>query len=189
MTGDSEYFEYLKSRRFGSWLYRQTWLYPRLCFHLRGRVLDVGCGIGDFLAFRKSTIGVDINPLLVDWCRQRGLPASLMAPDVLPFGDQEFDGVVLDTVLEHLDDPVPLLGEVHRVLRPGGTFIVGVPGEKGYALDADHRRYYSKADLNACLASAGFATRTILHMPLRSGWLSRRMRQCCLYGIFTRATR
>lgn len=45
----------------------------------------------------------------------------------LPFAEQSFDGVVLTEVLEHCTDPKWAVGEVHRVLRPGGLLLVTSP--------------------------------------------------------------
>ncbi|HRE15454.1 MAG TPA: methyltransferase domain-containing protein, partial [Rhodocyclaceae bacterium] len=148
-TDTVDYFDYLRQRSVLALLYRKHWLYPRLCRHLSGAVLDVGCGIGDLLAFRADTTGTDINPRAVAWCRDKGYPAELMMPDVLPFQNSVFDGVVIDNVLEHIADPVPLLDEVRRVLRPGGRALIGVPGRRGYACDPDHKVYYDEAGLVA----------------------------------------
>jgi SAM-dependent methyltransferase len=105
------YFSYLRKRRLTGLLYRRLWLYPRLCKRLEGRVLDVGCGIGDFLNFRSGTVGVDIDASAVAWCRNLGLDAHVMTPDALPFDNATFDAVVLDNVLEHLAAPNALLSE------------------------------------------------------------------------------
>jgi SAM-dependent methyltransferase len=179
-----DYFDYLRRRSALAQLYRNHWLYPRLCLHLSGMVLDVGCGIGDLLSFRPGTVGTDINPRAVDWCRQAGHRAELMQPDILPFSGGAFDGVVIDNVLEHIADPTLLLAEVHRVLRPGGTALIGVPGKKGYACDADHKVFYDEAGLVAVMAAAGFSASKILPMPIKSKWLDAYMRQYCLYGVF-----
>ena len=186
MTADVEYFEYLKSRRLTSLIYRRLWLYPRLRRHLSGRVLDVGCGIGDFLASCPGSVGLDVNPLLVEWCRQSGHDARLIENGRIPFADSSADSVVLDNVLEHLVDPVPLLTEIRRVLVRRGRFIVGVPGPRGYAADSDHKVFYDKAALIRLLDRTGFAAHTVMHMPVPSGWLSRRVRQCCLYVVSCR---
>lgn len=179
-----DYFDYLRRRSALARLYRNHWLYPRLCPHLSGTVLDVGCGIGDLLSFRPGTVGTDINPRAVDWCRQAGHRAELMQPDVLPFGDGAFDGVVIDNVLEHIADPRPLLAEVRRVLRPGGNALVGVPGRRGYASDPDHKVFYDEAALVVVMGGAGFAVRKVLPMPFKSSWLDAHMRQYCLYAVF-----
>jgi SAM-dependent methyltransferase len=186
MKVDEQYYHYLRQRsRLGLW-YRKYWLYPRLNKHLLGKTLDVGCGIGDFLAHRPETVGVDINPATVEWCRDQGLDAHLMAPDVLHFADGSFDSAVLDNVLEHLTAPAPLLREIHRVLRPQGTLVVGVPGQRGYTTDPDHKIFYDEAMLVSTPAAAGFALRQIFHTPLRSNWLDVHMRQYCMYGVFQR---
>lgn len=186
MTVNEQYFEYLRQRsRLGLW-YRRHWLYPRLCRHVAGHALDVGCGIGDFLSYRPDTIGVDVNPSTVEWCRRQGLDAHLMMPDRLPFDNEAFDSVVLDNVLEHLSAPEPLLEEIHRVLRPCGTLVVGIPGKCGYASDPDHKVFYDAATLASTMATARFDLRQLFHMPFRLKWLNARMRQYCVYGVFER---
>jgi SAM-dependent methyltransferase len=188
MAADREYFDYLRKRRLMGLLYRKLWLYPRLRRQLTGRVLDVGCGIGDFLSTHPGSIGVDINPLLVEWCRNRGLNASVMAIDKIPFGSGSFESVVLDNVLEHVAHPAPLLAEIRRVLVPGGVFLVGVPGRRGYRADPDHKVFYDEATLTRTLEGAGFAFERMLHMPVRSAWLNAHMRQYCLYAVHRRST-
>lgn len=187
MNGPAEYFDYLKGRSVIGLLYRRFWLYPRIARFTLGEVLDVGCGIGDFLAFRPGTIGVDINPHTVEWCRKRGLDARRMEPDSLPFDGGSFDAVVLDNVLEHLADPTALLSEIRRVLKPCGSLIAGVPGKRGYACDPDHKVYYDEAGLSRVMANAHFRTGRIFHMPLHSDWLARNLSQYCLYGVFERS--
>lgn len=186
MSDQNSYFEYLRKRSRLGWLYRRFWLYPRLARHLRGRVLDVGCGIGDMLRCRPNTVGVDINPDFVGWCNGLGLQVHQMQPDVLPFPEAEFDGVILDNVLEHLSDPQPLLCEIRRVLSPGGVFLVGVPGICGYGSDPDHKVFYDEKALMKVVTTAGFSSKHVLYMPVRLHWLDRMMRQYCLYGVFGR---
>jgi SAM-dependent methyltransferase len=178
------YFQRMRSRLTIALLYRTLWLYPRLSRHLRGRVLDVGSGIGDMVRFRRNTVGADINPKAVEFCRSRGLDVQLMEPDRLTFPDQSFDGAILDNVLEHIEEPAPLLREIRRVLRPQATFIVGVPGRLGYASDPDHKRFYDETALKACLSGAGFAFDRMLHAPIRSAWLDKRLWIYAIYGVF-----
>lgn len=186
MTAPEEYFEYLRGRSRLGWLYRRYWLYPSLCRYLDGKTLDVGCGIGDFLNHRTDTVGVDINTATVEWCRSRGLNAYQMSPNVLPFQDGSFDSAILDNVLEHLADPAELLSEIGRVLRPRSSLVVGVPGKRGYATDADHKIFYDEATLVSTLGMAGFRLQQLFHMPFKSARLDARVRQYCLYGVFKR---
>jgi len=184
MAENDEYFNYLKQRSRLGLLYRKFLLYPKLIKYLRGEVLDVGCGIGDMLRFRPGTIGADINPLTIDWLKSQGLNAYLMESDKLPFRDAGFDSVVLDNVLEHIADPTVLLSEIKRVLRPSGWLLLGVPGERGYASDDDHKVFYGQDLLTSVISAAGFRPITFFYTPFRSRWLDVNVRQYCLYGVF-----
>jgi SAM-dependent methyltransferase len=91
----------------------------------KGVVLDLGCGDNSLLApFRtqeRRLWGTDLqaHPNLQNpgWFR-------LMDSDGrIPFVDETFDVVASCWVLEHVEDPVPFLQEVARVLRPGGAFV------------------------------------------------------------------
>ena len=184
MMSDDSYFEYLKSRSAAGLFYRRFWLYPRLCRHLSGRLLDVGCGLGDMLAFRPDSVGVDINPRTVEWCRTRGLDARLMRRNELPFESGAFSSILLDNVLEHLSDPEPLLEEIRRVLVDGGRLVVGVPGLRGYKADPDHKRYYSETELIKKLEEFHFNCKRLFYMPIKWKWLNNSVRQYCVYGVF-----
>jgi len=179
-----KYFEYLKRRSFLGRLYRNHIAYPKLSKRLNGLTLDIGCGIGDMLAFRKNTIGTDINPLLVEFCQKNGHQVFQMEFNKLPFKDGMFDTVLLDNVLEHIQDPSLLLLEVKRVLRKGGLFIVGVPGKLGYQLDADHKIFYDEMSLVRLLTSHSFTQTSFFGIPFLSGLLSKKMSQYCVYGVF-----
>lgn len=182
-----EYYRYLLTRSRTALLYRRFFLYRRLCAQLNGRVLDIGCGIGDFLRYRPNTVGVDVNPLLVEHCRRHGLEAYTIAGrPPMAFGDQSFDGVVLDNVLEHLEQPGPMLEEIRRLLTPLGRLIVGVPGVKGFAADPDHKRFYDAARLKSELGIHGFECCMVFHSPVRSRWLDQHLRQYALYAVFRR---
>jgi SAM-dependent methyltransferase len=185
MTASELYGAYLMRRtRLGS-VYRRHYLYPRIARRLHGRTLDVGCGIGDFLQFLPGAVGVDINAHTVAYCKARGLDARMMEPDVLPFEDAGFDSALLDNVLEHIAEPLALLRELRRVLRPDGRLLVGVPGELGWDSDGDHKVRYDEASLHAALREGGFAPVEMFHVPLwRSAWLSRHLRQYCIFGLY-----
>jgi len=180
------YFEYLRGR--GRWglRYRRWYLYPNLSRYLHGTVLDIGCGIGDFIDYRANSVGVDTNTYNVEYCRGLGYDVHLIEKSRYPFGDATFDSGIMDNVLEHIVAPLPALSEAHRVLRQGATLVVGVPGWRGYKADPDHKVFYDEPTLLNTLADAGFESQRVVHMPLRSGLLNRHLSQYCLYGIFAR---
>lgn len=181
------YSQYLKNRSISGLLYRKYYLYPKLARKLTGKVLDYGCGIGDFVQFRANTIGVDINSHNVDYCRQRGLDAGLIKDSHIPSDDDSFDGVMLDNVLEHIPGEAvdSVIEEIKRVLKTGGTLVVGVPGLKGYESDPDHKVYYSEESLVALFLRHGFESREVFLMPLASKKFEHILRQFCVYAVFT----
>lgn len=183
MTTNQQYFEYLQSRSFLGKIYRKYYLYPKLNQYLNGKLLDVGCGIGDMLVYRPNSIGVDINQLDVEFCRQRGCEAYEMPIDKLPFADECFDSVLLDNVIEHILDPVPLLTEIKRVMRKDAVLLVGVPGMKGQSIDPDHKVFYDEKALIDLAGRLGFKVNVMMHTPLwKSAFLSKTVRQYCIYS-------
>jgi len=184
MNNDEVYFNYLKQRSFTGDIYRKYWLYPRLSKWLKGKVLDVGCGIGDFLKFRPGSVGIDINYKNINWCQENELNAHLMEIDKIPFENASFDSVMLDNVLEHIEHPEALLSEIHRVLSDSGIFVVGVPGTLGYTMDPDHKAFYNRDRLEGCLLQSGFEKIKIAAFPFNWSWLDKKISQYCLYGQF-----
>lgn len=184
MSSQNNYFKYLSSRSLLGFFYRKYWLYPKLNSKLIGKTLDVGCGIGDFLGFRLSCVGVDIDPKAVKYCKSKGFSIKLMSFNQIPYGDAHFNSIVLDNVLEHITDPKPLLLEISRVLDCKGILLVGVPGEKGFGADLDHKVFYNEDFLKSTLASAGFDCIEIFDMPFRFKIMSKFIKSYCTYGVF-----
>jgi SAM-dependent methyltransferase len=98
------------------------------------RVLDVGSGNGYVLSrYAKQgarVCGVDLTATGIDLCRRRfrllDLPGQFLVGNAerLPFADASFDCVCSMGVLHHTPDTAKAVGEVFRVLRPGGRLIV-----------------------------------------------------------------
>ena len=96
-------------------------------------IADVGCGTGAILSRLgnpEKNVGIDLAPEAISFCRQRGLD-NVQQGDIhaLPFPDTSFDAVVCSSVLYHqwVSDVEGAIGEMHRVLRPGGTLLINVP--------------------------------------------------------------
>ncbi|MBN2311218.1 MAG: class I SAM-dependent methyltransferase [Candidatus Hydrogenedentes bacterium] len=97
----------------------------------KGRVLDVGCGDGAIAGALGgcSAVGFDISPRCAALAKQRGVKAVVAdAAAGIPFRDGAFDTVYCVDVLHHLGGAWErVLGEIDRVLRPGGTAAVVEP--------------------------------------------------------------
>jgi len=87
-------------------------------------VLEVGCGTGLVLEriarFARSAKGIDLSPKMLEQARARRLDVQLGDATALPFADASFDVVCSFKVIAHVRDVDVALGEMARVVRPGG---------------------------------------------------------------------
>jgi len=96
-----------------------------------GRVLDVGCGEGQISRMLEAAgtgtraVGLDPTWAQLTTARDRAGGPSYVQADAghLPFADGAFDAAVACLVFEHIPDAAAALGEVARVLEPGGRFV------------------------------------------------------------------
>ena len=129
------------------------------------KILDVGCGTGanlEMLSEFGEAEGVDVSIEALTFCRARGLVNVKQGEaEHLPYEDEEFDLVTGLDVVEHLDDDLAGLKEMHRVLLPDGRALLFVPAFMflwGVQDDiSNHRRRYTMAELRSVVAKAGFA--------------------------------
>ncbi len=135
------------------------------------RLLDFGCGGGDFLqrmhALGWSVVGLDPSETAVTYVRQRGFDAYL---GTLPHPDwtsERFEAIVMRQALEHVHQPLDTLRAAQRLLTPGGTLIATVPNFESlasrrfraawYGLDLPrHLTHFTPATLRLMLEQAGF---------------------------------
>ena len=108
------------------------WVFDGYDFGDDADVLEVGCGNG--MIWRENLDRIppgwrltltDLSPGMVETARGvLGDRATYVATDVqeLPFGDASFDAVIANHMLFHVEDRPRALGEIARVLRPGGQF-------------------------------------------------------------------
>lgn len=101
----------------------------------RERILDVGCGTGEFarMAYERfpqlTLSGVDVTPAMVAAARQKlrhvpGASFAIATAEALPFPAERFDVVVCANMLHHVRSATPFLHECARVLRPHGRLLV-----------------------------------------------------------------
>lgn len=97
------------------------------------RFLEVGCGPGELSARVQDELGaevvaIDSSERMVELACGRGVNARLGDVQDLPFGDGEFDCAVAAWMLYHVPDVPRALGELARVLRPGGRLVAVTNG-------------------------------------------------------------
>jgi 2-polyprenyl-3-methyl-5-hydroxy-6-metoxy-1,4-benzoquinol methylase len=97
----------------------------------RGKILDIGCGVGYFLRVAQErgwvVAGVDLDKAAVDIARQYDIDVRWETVEEMPFSDDEFDVVTLFNVIEHLPTPRVALEEIRRVLKSRGLFVLETP--------------------------------------------------------------
>lgn len=104
---------------------------------VKGKVLDVGCGVGDFceaINFYRPDLevyGIDISKKAIEVAKTRVKNANFKVSDAqeLPFKDSFFDAVLCFDLIEHVRFPQKALKEACRVLKPGGIFHAHIPVE------------------------------------------------------------
>jgi len=127
------------------------------------RILDIGCGTGanlEMLSQFGEAEGVDVSDDALEFCRLKGLNAQKGLAERLPFDDGTFDLTTALDVVEHLDDDVAGLREMHRVTKKGGFSLIFVPAYMflwGVQDDvSNHRIRYTKKQIVDRLKTAGY---------------------------------
>jgi SAM-dependent methyltransferase len=181
--------------RFGVWLSAR-----QLRKHVSGgfagkRVADLGCGYE--ATFARTIRGEVAHLVLVDVSLAGDLKAEAGKPGAkvtaiegellgalraLPSAD--LDVVLIVSVLEHVWEPLEVMREIRRALRPGGVCLVNVPswrGKRYLELSAfklglspaaemnDHKMYYDVRDLWPLLVKAGFRPQDVACFPHKFG--------------------
>ena len=138
-----------------------------------GDVLDVGCGSGQTMTWFLSlyagwrAFGIDVAPDGVRAAHESGRSACLASALSLPFAPRSMDAVVSFDVLQHLPldgGAAQALGEMRRVLKPGGHLLLRTNAQS-FPRTADDPAYdfhkYTPGELRACLTAAGFEVRRL----------------------------
>lgn len=142
-----------------------------------GRLLDFACAAGYFLERAQArgwdAYGVDLGPWAAKAAEARGVRNLLIGHlEDLAFPSHHFDVIYAAQVLEHLQNPVQMLLELRRILRPGGILYVDVPnyrtlpillGKDDFYLNSppQHINFFTPATLRATLSRARFPVERI----------------------------
>jgi ubiquinone/menaquinone biosynthesis C-methylase UbiE len=136
-----------------------------------GHGLEIGVGTGRFAAPLGVRVGLDPSEAMLARAAARGVETVNGTAEALPFPDRCFDYALVVTTICFVDSPDEMLTEAHRVLRPGGTLVIGfVDRESGLGRTyVEHRTqsvfyreatFFSAAEVGELLETGGFVART-----------------------------
>ena len=136
----------------------------------RGKFLDIGCGIGVYVAYMKrkgwDAKGLDISGYCVEY-GEREMDLDLFCGTLAEakYPSSYFDAIYMRDVIEHLSEPLQTLEEVARILKPDGWFYLTTGNFGGFVsrlrqhnwfyLQGDHIHYFSLTTMGKMLNRAG----------------------------------
>lgn len=145
-------------------------------FSKKGKLLDLGCGAGDFLNIAKQmgwdSCGCDFDPIIIEQCKNKGLNVRLGGLDSF-HKDEMFDVITMNHVIEHVIDPQQTIKDCFKKLNQDGCLWIGTPNPQASVAKAFgknwvglHPPYHlcipSQAELLRWLDEAGFQNIKIL---------------------------
>lgn len=149
------------------------------------RLLDFGCGGGDFLrrmhALGWSVTGLDHADAAVERAQSFGLSAHVGSLPYPLWSDECFEAITMWQSLEHTHQPLDVLRDAYRLLTTGGQLVVTVPnfdgfgarwfGPNWYGLDVPrHLTHFTPNTLNIMLSQAGFKS-IDMRQQQRNSWI------------------
>ena len=146
MNNFKNYHKYLLKESISGYFYRRLILYPFLRLITGSEFLDVGCSVGIFLNYgSKKSLGLDVNPFNINLINKSKNKKALLIKEngEFPLRSESFKTVICDQVLEHIEDPTNIIQEISRAVKRNGKIIIGLPMEKGFAADSDHKKFYN----------------------------------------------
>lgn len=148
------------------------WQFEIMASHLGQRVIEIGCGVGEFtrlLLGREKVVSVDIEPATIEYARRRFQDAPNWEGVVADADDEQLpsllapyrcDSVAALNVIEHIEDDRRALRMLRRLLPVGGTAVVLVPAHQwlygSFDAQVGHYRRYAREELVAKMQEAGF---------------------------------
>lgn len=136
----------------------------------QGHGLEIGVGTGRFAGPLGVPVGLDPSDAMLNRAAARGVMTVKGVAEAIPFPDGCFDYALVVTTICFVDSAEKMIAEAHRVLRPGGTLVIGFIdresgiGQSYLAHQAEsvfyrEAEFYSTAEVDAILRSGGFVVR------------------------------
>jgi SAM-dependent methyltransferase len=136
-----------------------------------GPILDIGCGLGDFLVYcrdslRREAVGIDLDAENVRLCQELGLAASVAEASAFLQQERQYAAIVMNDVIEHVSKPdvIPLLSLIHRRLLAGGKVLLKTPNmsnpltaARNFHLDFTHQIGFTEESMTYVLEQGGFS--------------------------------
>jgi len=159
------------------------------------RLLDIGCGNGSLVGIATvkfdEVYGCDISKTALQEANRKETQTvcSDLNEVFLPYKSESFDAITCIEVIEHVLDPIHLLGEINRVLQPRGQLILSTPNiryfrnlnnllfkgvfphttKDTFVWGGGHLHYFTIRDLSFMLQKTGFKKG---HIPCKSRTIS-----------------
>jgi SAM-dependent methyltransferase len=155
------------------------WIHENL-LRQPGRLLDVGCGRGEFMAgfhaLGYEVFGIDISPAAPELVPEFEVRVADLESAPLPYPPETFDYVFSKSVIEHLRDPDAFLTQCTAALRPGGIALIMTPSWVHtywgpFYIDHTHVTPFTAPSLEQALVLAGLHETRVRHFyQLPSVW-------------------
>ena len=147
------------------------YLYDRFNFNNEMKLLEVGCGRGEFLRNFKNlglnVYGCDLSDEAKDYLEDFDIKTTDADNEPLPYEDSSIDIIFTKSFIEHLYYPEKFLGESLRVLKPGGLLLTLTPDwESNYKIffdDFTHRSPFTKTALEDAYKMIGYSSVEVVH--------------------------
>lgn len=141
------------------------------------KILDIGCGTGFFLEVAKEkgweVYGTEYTSNAIAICKSKGISMQQGKLDATHYREEMFDVITSFEVIEHINNPIEEVKNIHSILRKGGLFYLTTPNfnalerrilKANYNVIEypEHLSYYTPKTLNYLLTRNGFKKKKIL---------------------------